>query len=139
MTATIRVSAAVVMDAAGRALVVRKRGTASFMQPGGKPEPGESAAAALVRELAEELGVKTDAAALTSLGTFTAAAANEPGHDVVRSPAHDDAADSREEVVELEAARAGGRPLVNGHRYPRLARRLEPRELVLGPGDEAVE
>nr|WP_274638533.1 NUDIX domain-containing protein [Microbacterium bovistercoris] len=71
------------MDAAGRALVVRKRGTASFMQPGGKPEPGESAAAALVRELAEELGVKTDAAALTSLGTFTAAAANEPGHDVV--------------------------------------------------------
>ncbi|WP_354002922.1 NUDIX hydrolase [Microbacterium elymi] len=83
MTATIRVSAAVVMDAAGRALVVRKRGTASFMQPGGKPEPGESAAAALVRELEEELGVTTDAAALTSLGTFTAAAANEPGHDVV--------------------------------------------------------
>jgi len=79
----IRVSAAVVVDSAGRALVVRKRGTTAFMQPGGKPEPGETAVRALVRELAEELGVTVDAARLRPLGTHTALAANEPGHRVV--------------------------------------------------------
>ena len=41
----IFVSAAVITDAAGRVLVVRKHGTSVFMQPGGKPEAGESAAA----------------------------------------------------------------------------------------------
>jgi 8-oxo-dGTP diphosphatase len=79
----VRVSAAVVTDAAGRALVVRKRGTRLFMQPGGKPEPGESPAEALVRELFEEIGLRVDAAALRPLGVHTADAANEPGHAVV--------------------------------------------------------
>ena len=40
----IFVSAAVITDAAGRVLVVRKHGTTVFMQPGGKPEAGESGA-----------------------------------------------------------------------------------------------
>lgn len=83
MTAVIRVSAAVVTDAAGRALVVRKRGTSVFMQPGGKPEPGETATEALVREVAEELGVTLDETDLRPLGRFTTDAANEPGHLVV--------------------------------------------------------
>ncbi|GAA2003337.1 NUDIX domain-containing protein [Microbacterium ulmi] len=83
MTAEIRVSAAVVTDAAGRALVVRKAGTAVFMQPGGKPEPGETAAQALIRELAEEIGVRVPEAALVPLGEFATDAANEPGHRVV--------------------------------------------------------
>lgn len=83
MTGEIRVSAAVVTDAAGRALLVRKRGTSAFMQPGGKPEPGESAEAALVRELSEELGVAVPASGLRPLGTFETDAANEPGHRVV--------------------------------------------------------
>ena len=83
MSPAIRVSAAVVTDAAGWALVVRKRGTEMFMQPGGKPEAGESAATALVRELAEEIGVPVTAADLRPLGTFEAEAANEPGHLVV--------------------------------------------------------
>jgi 8-oxo-dGTP diphosphatase len=83
VTREVRVSAAVVTDAAGRALVVRKRGTALFMQPGGKPEPGESAAEALVRELAEEVGLTVDVEGLRPLGTFRADAANEPGHTVV--------------------------------------------------------
>jgi len=37
----IRIAAALLTDARGRLLLVRKRGTAWFMQPGGKIEPGE--------------------------------------------------------------------------------------------------
>lgn len=83
MTGRIFVSAAVITDAEGRVLVVRKRGTRVFMQPGGKPEPGESAAEALARELHEEVGLIVAPAALEPLGTFESAAANEPGHRVI--------------------------------------------------------
>ncbi|KAA9111327.1 NUDIX hydrolase [Microbacterium rhizomatis] len=79
----IRVSAALITDSAGRVLFVRKRGTTVFMQPGGKPEPGEGAAEALVRELEEELGLVVPVGELRLLGTFEADAANEPGHRVV--------------------------------------------------------
>ncbi|MFI8593107.1 NUDIX domain-containing protein [Microbacterium sp. NPDC078428] len=79
----IRVSAAVIRDDAGRLLVVRKAGTTAFMQPGGKPEPGETPAETLSRELEEEIGVRIDAGDLHPLGRFTAAAANEPGFLVV--------------------------------------------------------
>ena len=82
-TDAIHVSAAVITDAAGRALVVRKRGTTTFMQPGGKPEPGESAAATLARELREEIGVNLSPLALEYVGVFEADAANEPGHRVI--------------------------------------------------------
>ncbi|MFT4122511.1 MAG: NUDIX domain-containing protein [Microbacteriaceae bacterium] len=78
----IRVVAALAVDDAGRLLLVRKRGTTAFMQPGGKPEPGEGAAEALVRELHEELGVVVAESSLTHLGRFEAPAANEPGHGV---------------------------------------------------------
>jgi 8-oxo-dGTP pyrophosphatase MutT (NUDIX family) len=79
----IHVSAAVIVDHAGRALVVRKQGTTRFMQPGGKPEAGESPAQTLIRELDEELSLKVAEADLRPLGTFISAAANEPGHRVV--------------------------------------------------------
>lgn len=79
----IHVSAAVIVDDDGRVLVVRKKGTSRFMQPGGKPEAGESAAQTLIRELHEELGVVLVEADLRSLGTFVSEAANEPGHRVV--------------------------------------------------------
>ncbi len=79
----IHVSAAIIHDADGRVLVVRKHGTTKFMQPGGKPEPGESPAQTLARELDEELGLKVDEAGLRPLGRFVSAAANEPGHRVV--------------------------------------------------------
>jgi 8-oxo-dGTP diphosphatase len=78
----IRIVAAVILDPAGRMLLVRKRGTTAFMQPGGKPEPGESSEAALVRELAEEVGFVLDPAELENIGRYSARAANEPGHTV---------------------------------------------------------
>ncbi|GAA2588819.1 NUDIX domain-containing protein [Microbacterium binotii] len=79
----IHVSAAVIRDVDGRLLLVRKSGTTAFMQPGGKPEAGEDAAMTLVREIREELGLRLNAADLAPLGTFAAAAANEPGFEVV--------------------------------------------------------
>lgn len=79
----IIVSAVVIRDPAGRLLTVRKRGTERFMFPGGKPEPGESALDAAVREVSEELGLSLDPTQLQPVGTFTTAAANEDGHDVV--------------------------------------------------------
>jgi len=78
----IRIAAAVVRDAEGRWLLVRKRGTRVFMQPGGKLERGEAAADALVRELAEEVGLHVDADQLGYVGRFSAPAANEAGYTV---------------------------------------------------------
>lgn len=79
----IHVSAAVIVDDEGRVLVVRKHGTTRFMQPGGKPEPGETPAQTLIRELQEELGLELLETQLRPLGRFVSAAANEPGHRVV--------------------------------------------------------
>lgn len=79
----IHVSAAVIVDADERVLVVRKQGTTRFMQPGGKPEVGETPAQTLIRELHEELGLVLVEDDLRSLGRFVSAAANEPGHRVV--------------------------------------------------------
>jgi 8-oxo-dGTP diphosphatase len=78
----IRIVAGVIFDRSNRMVLVRKRGTTAFMQPGGKFEPGETAPAALVRELAEELGFRISENELEPLGRFTARAANEPGHSV---------------------------------------------------------
>lgn len=76
----IRVAAAVIVDADGRWLLVRKRGTSAYMQVGGKLEPGEDARAAVVREIAEETGAVVDPAHVTDLGRIDTLAANEPGH-----------------------------------------------------------
>ncbi|WP_010535142.1 NUDIX domain-containing protein [Brachybacterium squillarum] len=59
-------------------LTVRKRATGTWMQVGGKLEPGEEARAAAVREVAEELDVRLDPAELEDLGEVRVAAANEP-------------------------------------------------------------
>jgi uridine kinase len=65
-------------------LAVRKRGTGSYMQVGGKLEPGEDALEAACREVLEELDVVLDPEQLDHLGEFEAVAANEPDH-VVRA------------------------------------------------------
>src|SRR4051812_22989856 len=76
----VEVVAALLTDAEGRLVLVRKRGTTRFMQPGGKPEPGEAPREALLRELAEELEYRPAPEALEYVGLFEADAANEPGH-----------------------------------------------------------
>jgi len=81
-TDAIKVVAALIRDAAGRVLLVRKRGTMAFMQPGGKRDPGEDDIAALARELAEELGCCLVRETIEALGEFDAVAANEPGRRV---------------------------------------------------------
>jgi 8-oxo-dGTP diphosphatase len=78
----ISVVAAVIRDDAGRVLLVRKRGTAAFMQPGGKRAAGESDTAALTREIIEELGCCVRQDSMRPLGVFDCTAANEPGFRV---------------------------------------------------------
>jgi 8-oxo-dGTP diphosphatase len=82
MTNPIRIVAAVIRDARGRVLLVRKRDTTKFMQPGGKLEGGEDRLPALARELGEELGCACDVASARFLGDFVAPSANEPGQTV---------------------------------------------------------
>lgn len=82
MKNVLKVSAVCVYDPAGRLLTVRKSGTDKFMHPGGKPEPGETAAQAGARELAEEVGIALDAAELELMGVWTGTAANESNTDI---------------------------------------------------------
>lgn len=83
MSKTIRIAAALLVDPQGRTLLVRKRGTEAFMQPGGKIEAHEPPVAALARELFEELGLRIEPEQAGYLGNFSAPAANEPGFEVV--------------------------------------------------------
>jgi 8-oxo-dGTP diphosphatase len=76
---SIRIAAALMSRSDGRVLLVRKRATESFMQPGGKIETGEHPQAALRRELSEELGIEVDPTEMIYVGRYTAPAAHEPG------------------------------------------------------------
>ncbi|MBA1203399.1 NUDIX domain-containing protein [Pseudomonas capeferrum] len=109
MPQTLHIAAALLLDPQGRTLLVRKRGTKAFMQPGGKIDTGESPLQALARELHEELGLRMDPAQARYLGLFEAPAANEPGFKVqahvfsVRTDASVAPAAEIEEVVWLSA------------------------------------
>ena len=63
MTLRIDVAAGILVDAAGRVLIAARNDDGPFVGlyefPGGKIVRGESAQAALQRELAEEIGVET--------------------------------------------------------------------------------
>lgn len=80
---TISVSAVVLTRPDGAVATVRKAGTERFMLPGGKWEPGEPPLDCAVREIDEELGVAVAPGALTFLGRFDTATANEPGYTLV--------------------------------------------------------
>lgn len=63
----VRCAGAVVHDAGGRLLLVRRANEPSrglWSLPGGRIEPGESAAAAAAREVAEETGLTVEVGAL---------------------------------------------------------------------------
>jgi 8-oxo-dGTP diphosphatase len=79
----IRIAAAVIQDQTGYHLLVRKKGTTSFMQAGGKLGPGEAPRDALKRELAEELGLQIGPDEVRYLGLYVAPAAHEPGYTVI--------------------------------------------------------
>ena len=79
----ILIAAAILLNEKRQMLVVRKRGTTQFMQPGGKIDPGETPEQALHRELAEEIGLTLPENAARYEGVFREEAANETGADVV--------------------------------------------------------
>jgi len=78
----IEIVAALIFDHEGQVLLVRKRGTKAFMQPGGKRDSGEDDVVALSREIDEELGCRLVQSSIRTLGEFDAVAANEPGFRV---------------------------------------------------------
>ncbi|MCC3272947.1 NUDIX domain-containing protein [Arthrobacter zhangbolii] len=131
--AVLRISAVLVSDDAGRILLVRKRGTSRFMQPGGKLEPGESFAAAAAREVGEELGLAVPAAGLEDLGHWYGPAANEEdtfidaglfGWTLPAGSPQPAAAAEIEELLWISPAAAAERtdlsPLLSEHILPRL-------------------
>lgn len=98
----IRIAAALLVGPDDRVLLVRKRGTLAFMQPGGKIEPHEQPAEALVRELREELGFVVPPATLLHLGRFSAPAAHEPGFIVEAEVFHIVTSDEPTPAAEIE-------------------------------------
>lgn len=64
----------------GKILLARKRGSSTFILPGGKPESEETKEDALVREIFEELACGVSS--IAPLGSFTAQAAYDPGSTV---------------------------------------------------------
>lgn len=77
----LKIGLAVLKD--GRLLLVRKKGTACYILPGGKPEQGEDDRTALAREIEEELGCRIDAMSLRFVGNFRDRAAGHTDVEVV--------------------------------------------------------
>ena len=101
----IRIAAALLTRADGMTLVVRKRGTTAFMQPGGKLEPGEAPEAALRRELREELNISGSLGEPVPVGQFSAPAANEAGAVVIADLFRLDVAGEVTPQAEIEEVR----------------------------------
>ena len=131
--AVLRLSAVLVSDDAGRILLVRKRGTSRFMQPGGKLEPGETFAEAAAREMGEELGVEVAPELLRDEGRWYGRAANEEntfidaglfGWTLPAGSPQPAAAAEIEELLWIDPAAAAERadlsPLLAEHILPRL-------------------
>ena len=114
-SADIKVAAVMLFGADEKMLLVRKKGTRHFMQPGGKSEEGEPFPLAACRELHEEVGLELSPEDLIDYGVFSAAAANEPNRLVV---AHVFAAFGSSPVHAAEHGRDG--ELRHRHRHGRL-------------------
>ncbi|HCB0451528.1 TPA: NUDIX domain-containing protein [Klebsiella pneumoniae] len=84
----ICIASAIITDEYGRCLLVRKRGTTHFIQPGGKMEPDEIPVVALMRELQEELNLNLTGQDFSYVGRFTDKAINEPGRVVIAEIYH---------------------------------------------------
>lgn len=84
MSAThhITIAAALLMDDNKNILLVRKRGSPFFMQPGGKIDQDETPEEALIRELNEELQLVIKREELVAMGCFHDIAANETDHQL---------------------------------------------------------
>jgi 8-oxo-dGTP diphosphatase len=72
----------------GRLLVARSHGQDALYLPGGKPEPGEDARAALVREIREELGVELRPESITFRFVVMAPAHGKSPGTMVRIACH---------------------------------------------------
>ena len=105
----ISVSAVVLRRADGAVATVRKAGTGWFMLPGGKWEEGESPLECAIREVGEELGTILEPGALTPLGRFDTATANEPGFLLVSEVFAAEVDGLQEPRAEIEEARWVGR------------------------------
>ena len=75
-SAIVKCAAAIVRD--NSLLLTRKRGTGTFISPGGKPLPGEDNLDCLARELREELNVAIGEPAYLGLFRGVAAFENQP-------------------------------------------------------------
>ncbi|WP_343313515.1 NUDIX domain-containing protein [Brucella sp. BE17] len=98
----IRIAAAIIRDEAGRFLLVRKRGSDIFFQPGGKIDPGEDARTCLLREIEEELGLRIDQGQLCYAANMSAPAANEVDATVEAELFHLVLRDGQEPVASSE-------------------------------------
>jgi len=81
-TQCITIAAALLIDNHDNILLVRKRGSAFFMQPGGKIDQDETPEEALIRELKEELQLVVTKEELIPMGCFQDVAANEAHHQL---------------------------------------------------------
>lgn len=108
---------AVVRDASGRVLLVRRSDDGNWELPGGRIDVGESAAAAVVREVAEEAGVVVRV-------TGVAGVYSDPGHVL----AYPDGDVRQQVAVTFHAIGAGaGDPRPDGSETT-AARWFEPAE-----------
>ncbi|CRL46510.1 hypothetical protein SGGMMB4_05230 [Sodalis glossinidius str. 'morsitans'] len=108
----IHIAAAVIIDARGRLLLVRKQNSVFLCSRVAKLRPET----ALVRELHEKLQLQIPEQQVTFLGQFTDIAANEPGHrliaDIFAVPAPDHGVTPATEIADVMSLDPSANPNV---------------------------